>query len=267
MIGLLDVYKAHLKVEIALKLQYPFDSLMGLLHIVSQPLIYMLVWRTVAQARGGEVEGFDARSLATYYIVFSFVRQFAASTPMWLFEWRIREGRLSGLLLRPLHPIHTDLAEIISFKLFSSMVAIPVLIVLAIIFEAQFTAPWWMWLLFIPATLLGTALRFVLQYAFSLLGFWTTRIAAIEQMYGISQTFFGGILAPLALLPVPLLAIASVLPFRWILAFPIELALGRLSTGEIVGGFVAQLLWIIAVIPLMLIMWRIGVRHYGAVGG
>jgi ABC-2 type transport system permease protein len=240
MIGLFEIYKEHLKVEILLKMQYPFDALMGMLQMAVAPIVYLLVWQTVARANNGEVNGFNVGTLATYYIIFSFVRQLVASKGMWLFEWRIREGYMSVLLLRPLHPIHIDIAEIISFKLFSAIVITPILIVMTIIFDAQFTAPWWMWLLFIPAVCLGASVRFMVQYTFALIGFWTTRIYAIEQMYGVAQTFFGGTLAPLALLPAPLLTIASLLPFRWILAFPIELAMGRLSSEEIIGGFIAQ---------------------------
>jgi ABC-2 type transport system permease protein len=266
MVGLFDIYKEHLRVEIALKLQYPFDALMGMLQMAVEPVIYLMVWRAVA-GQGDELGGYTESSLAAYYIIFLFLRHFVLVQSMWVYEWRIRTGEMSILLLRPLHPIHTDLAEVISYKLFASMVLAPILVVMAIVFEAEFTAAWWMWLLFVPAAVLGAAVRFIFQYAFSLLGFWTTRINAIEQMYGIAQTFFGGALAPLALLPAPLLTIASVLPFRWILAFPIELAMGRLAIEEIIGGFLAQILWLVGVTPIMLVVWRSAVKHYGAVGG
>ena len=32
-------------------------------------------------------------------------------------EWRIREGQLSGQLLRPLHPIHYDIAQFAGGKI------------------------------------------------------------------------------------------------------------------------------------------------------
>jgi ABC-2 type transport system permease protein len=124
-----------------------------------------------------------------------------------------------------------------------------------------------MWLLFVPAVCLGAAVRFMVRYTLSILGFWTTRIYAIEQMYIIAQTFFGGTLAPLALLPTPLLFAASLLPFRWMLAFPIELAMGRLSTEEIIGGFIAQIIWLVGAIGTMLVLWRVAVKRYSAVGG
>ncbi|NWF68559.1 MAG: ABC-2 family transporter protein [Chloroflexi bacterium] len=267
MSSLVKFYNAQLRVEVALKMQYRVATLLNMLQMAVEPVIYMVVWRTVALAQGGAVGDFTPSALATYYIIFTFMRQFVAATGLWLFEWRIREGHMSTLLLRPLHPIHADIAENISYKLFSSLALVPVLLVMALAFEAQFTAPWWLWLLFALAACLGAAIRFIAQYALAMIGFWTTRLDAIWQMYSIAQTFFGGTLAPLALLPAPLLFIASLLPFRWILAFPIELAMGRLSSEVILGGFVAQMLWIIGLTLLMIVGWRVAVERYGAVGG
>jgi len=36
---------------------------------------------------------------------------------MWEYDYRIREGLLSPVLLRPVHPIHADIADNISSKL------------------------------------------------------------------------------------------------------------------------------------------------------
>ncbi|MFN8372272.1 MAG: ABC-2 family transporter protein [Anaerolineae bacterium] len=267
MANLLGIYREQIKVEVALKMQYRIGTLLNMLQMAVEPVVYLVVWRTVAAAQGGEVNGFTGGTLATYYIIFTFMRQFVAATGLWLFEWRIREGYMSVLLLRPVHPIHADIAENISYKLFSSIALIPILIAMALIFEAQFPTTWWTWLLFVPAACLGAAIRFIAQYALAMVGFWTTRLDAIWQMYSISQTFFGGTLAPLALLPAPLLVIASFLPFRWMLAFPIELAMGRLSPDEIGGGFIAQILWIAGLTIVMLVGWRIALKRYGAVGG
>jgi ABC-2 type transport system permease protein len=267
MIGLLGVYREQLKIEVALRMQYRVQTLLIMLQMAVEPIVYLVVWRTVASVNGGEVNGFSDSTLATYYIIFTFMRQFVAAPSMWLVESRIREGFMSVMLLHPVHPIHIDIADNIGYKVFLSLALIPILIVMAFLFEAQFTTPWWVWLLFIPAACLGAAIRFIAQYALEMIGFWTTRLDAIWQMYSISQTFFGGTLAPLALLPAPLLTIASFLPFRWMLSFPIELAMGRLSTQEIIGGFIVQILWLLGVIGLMLVLWRVGVKRYSAVGG
>jgi ABC-type uncharacterized transport system permease subunit len=43
--------------------------------------------------------------------------------------------------------------------------------------------------------------------------------------------------------------------------------MGRLSSEEIIGGFIAQILWLLGATELMLVLWHVGVKRYGAVGG
>jgi ABC-2 type transport system permease protein len=50
------------------------------------------------------------------------------------------------------------------------------------------------------------------------------------------------------------------------IAFPIELVLGRLTPAETLTGFAAQAVWIVLGLGLVRIVWRAGVRQYSAVG-
>ncbi len=79
--------------------------------------------------------------------------------------------------------------------------------------------------------------------------------------------FFSGQVAPLSLLPGVIQSIADVLPFRWMLSFPTELLLGRVSTQDALSGFIAQLIWIGTIVLLLRFIWGASVRRYGAVGG
>jgi ABC-2 type transport system permease protein len=96
--------------------------------------------------------------------------------------------------------------------------------------------------------------------------FWTTRINALNQTYYIILLFMSGQFAPLSLLPEPLQGLASILPFRWLIAFPVELILGRLSPGETLTGLAAQVIWLAIALAALSIVWRAGVKRYSAVG-
>jgi ABC-2 type transport system permease protein len=61
--------------------------------------------------------------------------------------------------------------------------------------------------------------------------------------------------------------IAAVLPFRWMVAFPVELLSGRLTPVQTVQGIATQVLWLVLAILLCSMVWRIGIRRYEAVGG
>jgi ABC-2 type transport system permease protein len=60
--------------------------------------------------------------------------------------------------------------------------------------------------------------------------------------------------------------VAAVLPFRWMIAFPVEVVLGRAHGRELLIGCAMQGLWIALALLAMRVVWRRGVRRYSAVG-
>ena len=85
-------------------------------------------------------------------------------------------------------------------------------------------------------------------------------------MYFVVMLFLSGQIAPLALLPYPIQIISMLLPFRWIISFPVELLLGRLTLSGALIGLAAQAAWLIVSLVLVKIVWRAGIRIYSAVG-
>ncbi len=69
------------------------------------------------------------------------------------------------------------------------------------------------------------------------------------------------------LLPHALKETSSYLPYRYMLGFPVEVLLGKLTPSEIYVGSLIQVAWILVVVALHSVVWRTGLRHYTAVGG
>jgi ABC-2 type transport system permease protein len=61
-------------------------------------------------------------------------------------------------------------------------------------------------------------------------------------------------------------AAAEILPFRWMIGFPVELILGRMTIGETCLGLLIQSAWIGLAFLLLRAVWRAGLRVYSAVG-
>jgi ABC-2 type transport system permease protein len=185
---------------------------------------------------------------------------------MFEYDYRVRQGTLSFALLRPVHPIHADIADNVAFKL----ITLPMMLLAAAILALAFrpTLHWVPWAVaaFVPALVLAFLVRFLVEWTLALAAFWTTRVSAINQMYFVVTLFLSGQVAPLSLFPLPLQVIASLLPFRWMIAFPVELLLGRLTPVQALTGFVAQGIWLALSLALLRSVWRAGVRIYSAVG-
>jgi ABC-2 type transport system permease protein len=229
-------------------------------------VIYLVVWSAVARSRGGQVGDFAPGDFAAYYLLAMMVNHLTFTWIMHEFEYRIRQGQFSPKLLRPIHPIHADIADNIAYKLLTLVVMVPAAVVLAVLFRPTLNSPPWALAAFVLALFLAFVVRFVTGWTLALAAFWTTRVNAVNQLYFIALIFFSGQMAPLSLMPEPVQVVASVLPFRWMVSFPVELAMGRLSPEEALVGFGAQLAWSAASLALMALLWRTALRRYTAVG-
>jgi ABC-2 type transport system permease protein len=272
--SLLRLYAQQFKTTFASMVQYRASLFIWMIGQVLEPLVYLIVWSTVANGSAttslstgaGSVGGYTAQGFAAYYIAFMLVNQVTFTWIMWEYEYRVRQGSLSFALLKPVHPIHSDISDNLSSKLITLPILLLVAVGLALIFHPVATLSVWSTLAFIPALALAFLVRFLLEWTLALAAFWTTRVNAINQVYFLLMLFLAGQIAPLTLFPRWIQIVASILPFRWMLGFPVELVLGRLTPVQALQGLAVQAAWVIISLVLVRVVWRAGVRVYSAVG-
>ena len=214
------------KANVAQLLQYRVVLLLYGLRQVLNPLLYMAVWWAVAD--DGDVAGFSQGDVAVYYIVFMGVAHFTWATGFGQLANLIRLGRLSPHLMRPMNPIWVAL--------------------------------------FVPSVVLAASLSFVAGVCLGLTAFWVTKPGPFFNVWYNVAFAVGGQVAPVALLPGAIKAVAVVLPFRYTLGFPIEVFIGSLGSAELALGFALQAGWLVIGLVLMRVLWRSGVKQYQAVG-
>jgi ABC-2 type transport system permease protein len=264
--GMADIYAQQFKTTLASFLQYRAAISIWMIAHVLEPLIFLVVWSAVALGRGTAVGGFGAGDFAAYFIVMMLVNHATYTWIMYEFEYRVRHGSLSFALLRPLHPIHTDIVDNMSSKLITLPMMLVAAAVLAVVFKPTFHLVPWAAAAFVPALFLAFLLRFLIEWTLALSAFWTTRVSAVNQGYYVASLFLAGQVAPLVLLPSPVRVVAAVLPFRWMISFPAELLMGRLTPVEAFTGLAVQAVWLGLALALLKIVWRAGVKIYSAVG-
>jgi ABC-2 type transport system permease protein len=260
------LYIQQFKTTFASMLQYRVSLFIWMISAVLEPLVYLIVWSTVSESRGGSVGDYTAAQFAAYFIVFMLVNQVTYTWIMYEYEYRVREGLLSPALLRPVHPIHADIAENISSKLISMPVMLVIAGGLALIFKPTLVFLAWTIPVFVPALILAFLVRFLIEWTLAQSAFWTTRVSAFNQVYFVLVLFLSGQIAPLSLFPRAIQVLADILPFRWMIGFPVELILGRLSPVQVLTGLAAQAIWLLISLGLVRIVWRAGIRIYSAVG-
>ena len=264
--SMVDLYLTTMRTAVAQQFQYRTANYFYMLGMIAEPVIYLVVWTTIADQQGGSVDGLTAGYFAAYYIVWTLVRNMniVFGAPYW--EHRIREGELNRDLLRPVLPLHYDIAYFAGWKVVVIVLWIPLAIALSLLFDPTLSPnpgrsprsrsrsgglPHPHDVPGVPrdALLLDDPRRRDLRSLDD------PRAAAV----GPSR--------PMPLMPDWVQEIARFLPFQWTFYFPIESLVGDLSTTELVRGLLVQLLWILIGLAIFRLAWRWAIRRYSAVGG
>jgi ABC-2 type transport system permease protein len=262
----ISIYRAAFAMTFGVQLQYRLALSIWLLGLVLTPTVSLVVWMAVAKSAGGQVGDYSAAGFAAYFLTLMVTNHLTFTWCAWDFEEQVRNGTLSGQLLRPIDPIHIYVADNLTYKIITMVVVAPATVALSYAFAPEAHVTYTNLCAASIAVVFAGSLRFLVEYTLALAAFWTTRVFAINDLYYVPLFFFSGQLVPLTLLPDWMQTVANVLPFRWMLAFPVEVAIGRAHVEDVVIGWGIQLLWISVFAIVRVTIWRLGLKTYGAVG-
>jgi viologen exporter family transport system permease protein len=264
--SMLEFYVTRGRTQIQSEFQYRVATYFWLVGMIAEPVVYLVVWTTIAEQQGGAVQGITTGEFAAYYIVWTLVRNMNIVFTPYGWEWRIREGQLSAALLRPLHPLHDDIAAFAGWKPVVILLWLPIAGVLWFAFDPVLAPTPLEGVVFFLAIWGAYLIRTMFMSILGMITFWTTRVSAIFELALGVELLLSGRLVPLTLMPDWAEDLAAVLPFQWSFYFPIQALVGDYSSRELLGGLGMQVLWIAVLTGLTLFVWRFAVRRYSAVG-
>jgi len=226
------------------------------------PLILAGIW--VEAARAGDF-AWDPAEYARYFFCTFVVRQMTLVWVVWVFEQSVVKGTLAMQLLAPIDPVWRHFAEHVAERL----ARLPVLVLLGLMFFALY--PEAIWLpsvqalgLAVVAMIATFILRFTVQYAFAMLSFWTERAHAVEQLWYLPYLFVSGLIAPLDEFPETMQTILLWTPFPYLIYFPAKILMGH--EVNLAQGFLVTGLWTVVFFLIHRGLWRLGLRHFSAMG-
>ncbi|HTJ59941.1 MAG TPA: ABC-2 family transporter protein [Candidatus Saccharimonadales bacterium] len=263
---LVSTYKALLLAGFQQMAQYRIQSLLWMLFAIIRPVIFLAAWIAIATAQGGSVAGYTVGDFAAYYVCLAWVSQLVMAWNSQEFEWEVNQGRLSAKLLRPLHPIHYSVIDNIVYKLTTLPVLAVILVIISVAFNAHYSTQLWHVVVFVPSVILAAALFFVFGYIIACLAFWATRMRTANTLWQRASFIFAGQIAPIALMPGWLQAMAYGLPFWYMQGAPTEILQGTATPERALSILAGQAVWLIVCCAVFRVVWRRGVRAYSAVG-
>ena len=232
----------------------------------NMPLVMLAIWHAVAA--DGPVGRFDQRAFTAYYLGVLAVRLLTSNWAVWQLSMEIRDGTLSAKLLRPIHPILALAAEHLSAVPMRAAVISPVVAIMLYSGWDRLLRHDPVLLLILLASLVGAwLLIFFSMVLMGSLAFFVESALGIFELWLGVHAIFSGYLVPLEALPHWVRGAANVLPFRFMLGFPVETLVGLLGRHEALMALGAQWGYVALFGLAALWVWRVGLRTFSAYGG
>ncbi len=255
------VLNLHLQDSFAYRAQGIVWILTDTVPTITLPLMWLAAFGTRQV-----MNGFTKTELVAYYLCMSVCANLAQAHP-WEIGHDIKEGRLSIYLTRPFSYYWFIFASNLSWRLVRTMMFIPFFGVTLLVLRQylsweDFHIGWTFWL----SLALAHVLSFQISWCLGQAAFFLVEVGGLFEFYYMIGGFLAGQMAPLQLLPEGVRNLARVMPFSYVLWFPVNIFLGRVPSAEVGAGLLYQVIWIVVMSLLGRVLWNAGLKRYTAVG-
>lgn len=238
------------------------------------PITSLLVWQAVL-ATGANLP-VTGRYLLAYFVLVAIVEMLASSWTAFFLAESIRDGDLNQWLVRPTSTHLNAVSNNVGEKLVKIIFLAPFVLITMLILDRVriggsgigYPHDPARWAAFAAAVVLAAAIRFTLDVLIGSLAFWFEDVQGFLRVSAVVVPVLSGAVVPLALMPAGWATVTELQPFRFMLAFPMDVLLSDQAwagTG-VITGFGMQLGWLVIFVAAAVAVWRRGLRSYSAVG-
>jgi ABC-2 type transport system permease protein len=225
----------------------------------------ILVWFAILGTRS-EIAGYGRGDFIVYYIFMTVGFYVVGGSYSRMIGQAIRNGEINKNLLQPYSVILGKFAREQAWKVTSIVITLPPLAIIAYLLCDYLSwemvkGEWWQ---IATSLILGAILFAIIEAIIGIMAFWVTEVWPFTEMWEMLLSFFGGTMAPIALLPIVVQRATVYLPFRYVFYEPIAIALGKES--EPVKALWLQGLFIVIMYGIYRLLWARGIRKYEAIG-
>lgn len=253
----LSVMGISIKASSAYKIKLFFYALTG----ITQFLSYFYLWNALYSNKGS-YNGFTEGGILTYFVISFFIQSLL---PRWIameIGWGVKRGEIINVFLRPVGFRTYFMLYAFGDVIFTLMfMGLPIMVIACLSTQL---VPCANVLLFAITLILSYFIAFNLFYLIGLISFITTNIWGIFLTFDLVNLFLSGALLPLRFMPEWLVSIIKLLPFRYIVDFPISIWLtGKVGVDEVL----IQILWVVILSVLTKVIYRRAIAKLDIFGG
>ncbi len=262
----LQVFKISFQQEFA----YRVNFIMWRVRNVFQIFLVFFLWDAVFSDPSTILFGYDRTKILTYVFGLVIVKALVFSTRIRDVAGEISQGTISNYLLKPVNYFKYWLTRDISSKVLNLIFAFFETFILFLILKPPFFIQTNFIAIFgfISSIIIAVFIFFTLLFIISSLTFWYP-----EAGWGVHflitvvvVEFLSGALFPLDILPSFLQNIIYYTPFPYLIFFPLQVYLGKISGFVFIRGLLISGAWALILWFTLNSIWRKGIKAYQAFG-
>ena len=215
--------------------------------------------------------GYDTVSekyILSYFLLVLLCTRLTADVSVKFTMSSITRGDFSKYLVRPFSYLTEVLGANIGEQILQTLFVIPVVLVAGYLLRDYLIydiTPYTIFL-FIAAVLMANILKFVSSQIFSLFAFTVKENQGLRILYENAVIIFSGEIIPYVALSDTFVMVLRVLPFRYMLSFPVEILMGGMRPYDLSFGFITGSIWIIFLFLIYKIAYAVNIKKYEAEG-
>lgn len=257
-----------------LYLQQVFEQrsyvLVYLLMSLFNPILLVLFWQGATIGGKSVIPGWDFMAIASYYFYLTIVGGLImAYVEEPVAKHHIKEGDLVMYLLKPLSYYLQMFFSESSWRLVRTCFGVIIMIVFFAFWGKNILLPTnslIVWFIIICILIFGFILSFTFKMILGISAFWLTETRGLFELIEAIFFIFAGFLMPIVFLPSIIRNIAYLLPFSYIIYFPVLAIEGKLTGFELIHVILMQVFWIAFLYAIYYVLWLQGVKKFTAAG-
>jgi ABC-2 type transport system permease protein len=261
------ILKTSIEEKLVYRSDFAFATFVRFLPIVTQ----IFLWGAIYGPHPEQVRnGYSYADMVAYYLLAMVARAFSSMPGLASgIAAEIRDGTVKKYLTQPIDMLGYLFWHRVAHKLVYYLVAIGPFLLVFYLCRDYF--PGWpdatTIAAFAVSLVLGFLIGFLLESTIGLIGFWFLEVSSLIFIYMMINYFLSGHMIPLDWLGEGFVSLMTYSPFKFLAYVPAQIMLGKLSHAEILFELGVGAGWVVALLAANRVVFRWGVKRYGAFGG
>jgi ABC-2 type transport system permease protein len=261
------ILKTCIEEKLVYRSDFAFATFVRFLPIVTQ----IFLWGAIYGSHPDQVRnGYSYPDMVAYYLLAMVARAFSSMPGLaGGISREILDGTVKKYLTQPIDMLGFLFWHRVAHKLVYYLVATGPFVLVFYLCRDYF--PGWpdghTLLAGVMSLVIGFLIGFLLESTIGLIGFWFLEVSSLIFIYMMINYFLSGHMIPLDWLGDEFVSLMKYSPFKFLAYVPAKILLGKLSYAEIQFELWVGAAWVVALLVTNRLVFRMGVKRYGAFGG